>query len=511
MLRPDPSPAEWIWIFIVVAIVGITTIPRLGIGYGSDGDATRSVEAAMDFLSNGVYKPSRMPGNPLFEYLLAVIVPWGGCIGSNLFIFSLYLICIGCFSFLVKERDNRLLLTFIFALTPILLVNAVTTMDYIPGLALLLGCYIYIIKDRYILAGIFLGLSIGFRITNVLFILPVSIFSWLKERDVNKIISFCLLSIFLGLAFYIPIFLRSGLRTFMVPHSEYPIQTVIYSVIQRKASFLPVFLYKPVSLLLMVAYQGYVMLFGPFAAVGIGLVCLVNIKNMVQFIKKKSTIGSDLSFFILEITTLIVFTIIFILHPDESAYMLPAIPFFYLLISRWVSNPQMLFIGILIISFNFININFSGKRNKEGQKTIEIKPDWGVVVTDYTYRKTLERLRNQIFQFDQSDKAVILTNLGSELTYGNKTLAKANYREISSELKEEGIMEKTNVHKIKGSKIYLVYALSGYNVNVLQNQGYKIYKLDGYQLSECGKIIFSRVSGNQILQSSTTGTIGTLS
>jgi len=60
---------------ILTAAILVATIPRLIINYGMDGDATRSALAAENLFRTGSYLPSRLPGNPLFEYMLSLIVP----------------------------------------------------------------------------------------------------------------------------------------------------------------------------------------------------------------------------------------------------------------------------------------------------------------------------------------------------------------------------------------------------------------------------------------------------
>lgn len=434
-------------IFVLVTIIGIMTIPRSVIDYGAEGDAARSVEAADEFFSTGVYRPSRLPGTPLFEYLLAIVVPWGGHIASNLLVLTFYVVSVSVFSFLVRGRDANLLLTGTFALTPILLVNAVTTVDYIPGLALMLCCYICATKNRYILASIFLGLSIGFRISNVLFVIPVSLFLLLERRRIYEIIIFFFFSIFIGFVFYIPIFIRAGIHLFDFQLGAFPgpyyLSRVIYHAL---------------------------MLFGPLATIGILVVALANSKNIIQSIKIFRFRSAS---FILELTTIVIYAVLFMGHPSKTYYLIPIVPFFYLFISRWLSKRQLILIGVLIISFALFTVEFKG--GKSGRRAVIFKPAWGGVVSDYINRNEMELLRAGIGKFEESDKAVIMTGEGPKLTYKNDILVRADCKEMLPNLLEEDTCEISDVHRIIGREVYLVYCLPRDYVSMLREQGYRIY------------------------------------
>jgi len=442
------SSKKQILIFVVVVIVGMMTIPRLFINYGWEGDVLRDVKAAEEFFSTGVYHPSRLPGTPLFDGLLAIIVPWGGYIASNLTILILYGLTIGIFSFLVRERNANMLLIVIFALTPVLLVNAVTTMDYIPALAAMLCAYVFATNNRYIMASIFLGLSIGLRISGILFVIPIMLFLLLKRRKIYEIIVFFFVSILIGFSFYIPIFIQAGFHLFDFQLGSWPgpyyLSRIIYNAI---------------------------MLFGPLATIGILAVALANSKNILQSFKQNLKIRSPS--FILELTTIAVYIALFIGHPHKTYYLIPIIPFFYFMVSRWLSKRQLILIGALIFSFAFFTVDFKG--GQSGKRMITFKPDWGVIIRDYISRNELELLRNGIGQFDRSDKAIILTGMGAILTYKNNALLPADYNEISPDLLKGYIGEIDKFDRIVGRKVYLVYSLPKDIITKLREQGYSIY------------------------------------
>src|SRR5215212_3964632 len=64
--------------FIVLAIVFyLTRLPYINEGYGTDPDAWRVVMTAQHLWDTGQYFPSRLPGNPLHEFVVALLLPGG--------------------------------------------------------------------------------------------------------------------------------------------------------------------------------------------------------------------------------------------------------------------------------------------------------------------------------------------------------------------------------------------------------------------------------------------------
>lgn len=433
-------------VLVIVVIVCTLTIPRLAIGYGMDGDAARGAKAAGNLLTTGAYRPSRLPGNPLFEYVLVVLSPWGP-IASNLFVLFSHAVNVFMFSFLCAGRNKSALLRTLYALTPILLVNAASTMDYIPGLALMLCSYALLSQNKYALAAAALALSIGCRLSNIMFMLPLVLYS-LVGRQVRGTIVFALAAFLGGIAFYVPILARYGLS--------------IFSVLSPR--------YGAGSHFLRLSYNA-MQLFGPLATVGIIILAVTKRETITTAIGQRLKRGSPA--LVVEVMTVFLFVLLFAIHPDEPSYLIPIVPFVYLLLSRFFSTKDMVLVTILVLSFSFATLELKG--GESGSRTITAKPSWGIVIKDYIERKELELLRVGIGCFDESTRAVILTGMGPILTYRNNRLARADYAEISPRLLAEGIWEQGNIHRVSGRDVYLVYAVSKENVSLLHEEGFDIY------------------------------------
>jgi hypothetical protein len=133
----------------------------------------------------------------------------------------------------------------------------------------------------------------------------------------------------------------------------------------------------------------------------------------------------------------------------------------------------LIFLLTLVASFAFINLDLKG--GESGKRRLAVKLDWGIVAQDYYNREELESLRRGIGQFHLSQKAVIITGMGPTLTYQNPWLSLAGKEQISPGLKEIAIGEESEVYRISGQDVYLVYSMPLSAVELLQSEGYDIY------------------------------------
>src|SRR5215203_5799839 len=64
--------------FVIRAVVFyLARLPYINEGYGTDPDAWRVVMTAQHLWDKGQYFPSRLPGNPLHEYIVTLLLPGG--------------------------------------------------------------------------------------------------------------------------------------------------------------------------------------------------------------------------------------------------------------------------------------------------------------------------------------------------------------------------------------------------------------------------------------------------
>ena len=170
--------------FAVLAVLFfLVRLPWIPYGYGTDPDAWRVAITATYLLDTGDYFPSRLPGNPLHELLMTLLIP-GGWWATNIATAIASLVGVWLFARILKHLDlpNRGLLVAGFAFTPLLIINSIATMDYMWTLTLILGCYYLILRGHALPAGLLLGAAIGFRLQSFIVIAPMLYLLWREGR-----------------------------------------------------------------------------------------------------------------------------------------------------------------------------------------------------------------------------------------------------------------------------------------------------------------------------------------
>jgi len=439
----------------VIVLCGIAIVPRLAINYGVDPDAVLGVIAAEKFMRTGVYYPSRLPGNPLFEYILAVPARFGNHIWTNLCVLAFYVLCVHAFSLVTRREKVHPFTCVLFTLTPIIMLNAATTMDYLPGLALMLYSFACLGRSRFILGSVLLGLSIGFRLSNGLLLLPYCLFLFMNKRRLDRVVLFYSISIITGLSFYIPIFIQDGFRMFIIPPSYY----APYGIIYRLYAIIP---YKAL------------MLFGPLASVGI-LACVFaggkkRTRAVIDYFKKRDAA------FITALLVVLLYAFLFIIKPDETEYLIPVVPFVWLILAKLLPSRQFLLIGILIISYGVLNLELRG--GESGRRNFALKPNWGIVINDYIKRIELEQLRNGLDRFSGAEPAVILTGMERNLTYRNPNVVRMDGSVVSPKVGEDGFIG--GWYRVKNRDVFLIHSLPEELAAALIEEGYNLWIFSEY-------------------------------
>lgn len=154
-------------------LVLASRLPFLGPGYGLDGDAWLTAEAAGKIAATGSYVMSRVPGHPLQEYAYAAI--WNsGPLAFNLVSALMSVVAFGGLAAAARRFGLRdyLLAGLALAFVPAVYLASVTAMDYVWALAFLMLALYFVAADRPIAAGIIIGLAAASRVTSILFVAP---------------------------------------------------------------------------------------------------------------------------------------------------------------------------------------------------------------------------------------------------------------------------------------------------------------------------------------------------
>ena len=190
------------------AITLLSRFPFLGPGYGLDPDAWRLASTARLISETGQYHESRSPGHPVQELTCSLL--WrAGPIALNGVTALLSAIAVCFFAETLFALGSRVVFAPALALAfcPVVYVNSVNAMDYVWALAFLLGALCFAIRGRPVVAGLFLGLATGTRITSAAAILPLGLLLGYRRRNLLLFVGSTVVT---AILLYLPSYLREG-------------------------------------------------------------------------------------------------------------------------------------------------------------------------------------------------------------------------------------------------------------------------------------------------------------
>src|SRR5688572_12444731 len=149
-LRPSrlPLAGSMAGVVALAAAVLASRVPFLSAGYGVDPDAWRVVLAARNLRETGVYLPSRLPGYPLHEGLVALVVDHPLLANGASALASAVLVAI--VAILLRDHGARRWVAagVVVAAAPAAWVSSVTTMDYMLAAAAGMGALLAATRHR---------------------------------------------------------------------------------------------------------------------------------------------------------------------------------------------------------------------------------------------------------------------------------------------------------------------------------------------------------------------------
>lgn len=457
---------------IVMGLVAV--LPRAVIDFGQSGDALDNARDAMLLARLGLLDaiPDMIrwpPGIPLFILMLAGVVPWGGHVGANLLVFLTWAAAVVLFAAAVRGEAHRGPLTVLFAATPFLLLNAGVAQDFAPGLAAALAAYVALSKGRYTLAGILLGLGVGLRVTNVLLLGPALAYVWCAEGEwrtrLRAALPLALVAPAVGLSFYVPFIVESGLGTaYFTP--------------------LPGHGGNPLRGGWMTAVYNWLSVFGLVATLGIVALAIVRRGTIAAALRQDWT--SRRASLVFAGLTILVYAALSLRFTMKAEYVMPAVPFVFVLLGRWFRRREIVAVTALVASYAVVAIDVKG--GIPGHRQLALTPTAGVLVEDWQRRHDLRELRAGVEALRALDRAVVLTGMAGVLTGGNPRLEPSTLSEISDRLPPAaGISEHPNVgtivHRLRGSSVFFVTSLSREHVEQVRRDGYPVYMFSEYAAS----------------------------
>lgn len=405
----DTKKPDWkdnaILFVVVVILVFVTRLPFVDAGYGYEADSWRVANAAKEIAETGEYTASRPPGYPVQEIACSLIVG-GGAIALNSASALLCAIAAGFFVLSVKALGfrNYFIAALALAFTPILYVCSVSSKDYPWALAFIMASMYFVILRKPLFAGILLGLGIGCRLSSAL-VYPVFFLMLLKEGGIKgnlkDILKFSSGTLFLGMLSYVPVALRYGLGFFEIPS--------VYLENPPGADFI---------------IHGATV--GVWGRIGFWAILLAIALVVIRLIITRSVIPVPATGrrydTIAWIVAVCLYVALFIRLPQQSGYLIPAIPFVILLLLKYLSRRMMTIICLLlIISPFFCTIITEGENAKSHSPKYlarfkitgkQYALDWrGAILRDHAVRIERQRFLNKVMtSIDRlDDKSVVVS------------------------------------------------------------------------------------------------------
>ena len=324
---------KWQYLFLVI-IVLITRLPFISDGYGLDGDAWSVAISAQHLHETGEYSASRLPGYPVHEYLCSLFVNYG-YFGLNLLTVFFSVMAVLFFAMILKLLRFRyiFLASVTMSMIPVFYIHSTTTIDYIIAMSFVLAGMYFLLKEQIILAGIFIGLAIGTRITSGAMLIPFSIllveYDGLKN-NLRRILRLIIPALITGLILFIPVLNKYGLGFFTYYNVPYPsIAKVLYKF--------------------SIEVWGVIGLLG--LLISTVLLFLPEGKTTKKFLFPRSV---NEKFVVAWLVTIDLYIIAFLKLPMESGYLIPLIPFVILLFGKYLYDKAFVFLCMMLIISSFV-------------------------------------------------------------------------------------------------------------------------------------------------------------
>lgn len=205
---PAPTARRELSDRTLVAITAAVTLPLVWMGYGTDIDVF-DVLVAGDSIRAGDYLPSRPPGVPVFEAVVALLDPVGGHLAINLATAAAGAATVVGIARLVRAwgHANGDLIALAFLAAPGTMIAATSTADFVWALAFFVWAALHHLRDRPVAAGVLFALALGTRLSSVLLMAAFLVADgWDRPRR-RVCVRTALVALPLGALLYVPAWL----------------------------------------------------------------------------------------------------------------------------------------------------------------------------------------------------------------------------------------------------------------------------------------------------------------
>ncbi len=413
-------------VVIIIALWLCVALPISWLGFGSDDDAWRVGGAADKIWAEKTYHKSRTTGFPMLEILAAPLVVAGGykltnliCVTSGVF-FILALVSLAR----MGEFRHPTIVILTLAFMPIILKNATSTMDYVPALALFIWAYVLVQKDRWMLAAVLIGLSVGFRPTSAFFVIPICAYAVAHGKGFLFIVRFLVVSGLCGLLAFSPSLLAYGI---------------------------------PKSPALPGSWSSKVMMGGYYALVLMGILqsAVIGVIFVYMAVRGKLTANMNARK-IFHLVTVGVFIGLYLPIAMVIEYLLPIIPSLIILLDGVLSGRVMVLLMMFLMSNHFVQLDMLA--GESGMRKISPSVRGGITVLDIQYRIFWMSLREATDAYEPKEPTVLM--------FGHPCVVMLNTRWSYD--------EETRLYRKDEGNLYIAKAPSTHDFALLKSRGFRL-------------------------------------
>ena len=360
-----------VYFLILSAAYVVSRAFLLPLGFGVDSDAWRIARSGAEWLSSGIYNPSRTPGYPSMELAAGIL---RNPIALNAFVALLGFGAVIAFYMLCRQfRVGRSkLATAVFAFMPLFWVFSASSMDYVPSLCIALFAFVLAGEHRAALAGILFGLALTFRPATIV-LLPALIYYTHRNGGIRAAMWSATTAISIAIVCFASLYF-----VYEIPFT---------GPFSGGMSF--------GRRLLFTGYRA----FGAFGAGGWIAIAAVIIISIIHRNKSRETLA-------LAAWVAIPFSIMWILIPHESGYWIAIVPFLIIVIFATVERSAYL-IAIMLVLPAFADISPRAKTS-DGYR-FSPHPARGMVIEDFCIRREIMRLRVELPAIPSTGKSFTIT------------------------------------------------------------------------------------------------------
>ena len=155
----------------LLLVTAVVTLPILWLGYGTDLDIG-AVLSAGQRIRDLDYAPSRNPGVPVVETIVAVLDPVGGHVLTNLVTAIALAATVVGTARLVRAwgHENGDLIALAFLASPIVLISGTQTADFVYATAFFVWGALALVRGHPVPAGVLFALTLGSRSSSLLLV-----------------------------------------------------------------------------------------------------------------------------------------------------------------------------------------------------------------------------------------------------------------------------------------------------------------------------------------------------